>query len=119
MKKISPYWSAVAGLLTVAAQVLTFYARFDRWNADSSFMDYLSFFIAGTLGGLILIYFLNKQDTTAKRWGVLAAFLLVTPVAMIFMLAGGLLGPFGVILFPQIPWALMTWIGSLVGKLVK
>jgi hypothetical protein len=47
---------------------------------------------------------------------VLIAFLLVSPVAMLFMLGGGLLGWNGILLFPQIPWALFTWIGSLVGK---
>jgi hypothetical protein len=49
----------------------------------------------------------------------LIAFLLATPLAMIFLLGGGLLGWIGVILFPQIPWALITWIGSLVGRIVK
>jgi hypothetical protein len=93
--------------------------RFGRMNTDSTFVDYILFFIAGTLGGLILIYFLNKQTSNAKRWVVLIVFLLATPVAMIFILGGGLLGGVGVILFPQIPWALFTWIGSLVGKLVK
>lgn len=118
LKKVSLYWSLLAGLLTVAVQVVTFYVRFGRPNTDATFVDYLSFFIAGTLGGLILVYFMNKQDTIGKRWGVLIAFLLVTPVAMLFMLGGGLLGWFGVILFPQIPWALMTWIASLLGRWV-
>jgi len=107
------------GLFTVAFQIITFYARFGRMNPDSTFVDYILFFIAGTVGGLILIYFLNKQTSNAKRWVVLIAFLLATPVAMIFILGGWLLGWIGVILFPQIPWALFTWIGSLVGKLMK
>jgi hypothetical protein len=119
LKKVSVYWSLLVGLLTVAAQIGTFYARFGRWNTDSSFVDYLSFFLAGTLGGWILIYFLNKQTTPTKWWIVLIAFLLASPFAMLFMLGGGLLGWIGVILFPQIPWALITWIGSLVGKWVK
>lgn len=116
MKKISLYWSLMIGLLTIAYQVVTFYVRFNRWNTDAFFFDYILFFLAGTLGGLILIYFLNKQTSAAKRWVVLIAFLLATPIAMISALGGGLLGWFGVILFPQIPWALMGWIGSLVGK---
>ena len=112
------YWPLLVGLITVGVQIVTFFVRFGRSNTDAALVDYLSFFIAGTLGGLILIYFMNKQDTTAKRWGVLIAFLLVTPVAMLFMLGGGLLGWIGVILFPQIPWALMTWIASLLGRWV-
>jgi hypothetical protein len=108
LKKISNYWSLLAGLLTVAVQIITFYLRFGRMNTDATFVDYLLFFVAGTLGGLILIYFLNKQTSAAKRWVVLVAFLLATPLAMIFLLGGGLLRWIGVILFPQIPWALLT-----------
>lgn len=119
MKRVSIYWSMLVGLLTVAAQILTFSVRFGRWNTDSTFIDYLLFFLAGTLGGLILIYFLNRQTSIAKRWTVLIAFLLVSPAAVLFMLAGGLLGWISVLIFPQIPWALFTWIGSLVGRWVK
>jgi hypothetical protein len=119
LKKISTYWSALVGLLSVTAQVATYYARFKRWNTDATFTEYLLFFIAGTLGGLILVYFMNKQTSIAKRWAVLIAFVLASPIAMFFMLGGGLLGWFGVILFPQVPWALVTWIGSLVGRVVR
>ena len=107
-------WSLSVGVLSVAAQILTFYVRFGRWNTDSTFVDYLLFFLAGSLGGWILVYFLNRRTT--KSWIVLTAFLLASPIALIMMLAGGLLGWFGVLLFPQIPWALFTWIGSLVGR---
>jgi hypothetical protein len=119
LKKISNYWSLLEGLFTVAYQVVTFYLRFGSMNTDATIEEYLLFFVAGTLGGLILIFFLNKQASPAKRWVVLIAFLLATPLAMIFLLGGGLLGWIGVILFPQIPWALFTWIGSLVSRLVK
>jgi len=116
MKKISFRWSLLMGLLTVAVQAITFYVRFDRMNVDATFGDYILFFIAGTAGGLILIFFLNRGASTGKRWMVLIAFLLATPLSLLLMLAGGMLGPLGVILFPQIPWALLAWLGSLVGK---
>ena len=119
MKKLSFFWSFLMGLLTVVYQIITFSVRFHRWNADARFVDYLLFFIAGTLGGLILIYFLNKQTTKTQWWGVMIAFLLATPLAMLFMLGGGLLGWIGILLFPQIPWAFTTWIGSLVSRMVK
>jgi hypothetical protein len=119
MKEISYYPATLVGLLTAAIQVITFYVRFGRWNTDATIVDYILFFIAGTLGGPILIYFLNRQTSTGKRWAVSIAFLLAAPIAMFFMLAGGLLGWLGVILIPQIPWALITWIGSLVGRIVK
>ena len=97
---------------------MIFYARFRRWNADSTFPDYLLFFLAGALGGWILTYVLNRQISGAQRLVVLIAFLLASPIALMMMLAGGLIGPLGVLIFPQIPWALFAWIGSSVGMLI-
>ena len=119
MKQVSLYRALVVGLLVVIAQVVTFYIRFGRWNTDAFILDYVLIFLAGTLGGLILIYFLNRQSTSDARFIVLIAFLLASPIALFMMIAGGLLGIPGILLFPQIPWALFTWIGSLVGKRVS
>ena len=118
MKKLSLYWALLLGLLSIIVQAVTFYLRFDMWNDSSSALDYLLFFVAGTLGGLILIYFLNRQTSTTAWWVELIVFLLATPVAMMFMIGGGLLGPLGVLLFPQIPWALFAWIGGLIAKFI-
>jgi hypothetical protein len=51
-----------------------------------------------------------------KQRTAFIGFLLASPFAFIMMLGGGLMGGIGVLLLPQIPWALFTWIGSLVGK---
>jgi hypothetical protein len=119
MKKVSWYWALLVGLLVVAAQVITFYIRFGRWNTNAFIVDYLLIFLAGALGGLILIYFLNRQPSSDARFIVTIAFLLATPLALIMMIAGGLLGIPGILIFPQIPWALFSWIGSLVAKRVS
>ena len=116
MKKLPLYWSAVVGLVTVIWQTLSYYIRFDKWNEFAGITDYLAFFGAGVLGGLILIFFLNRQATSKGWWVVMIAFALATPVAMIFILGGGLLGFIGTLIFPQIPWGISTWLGSLVGK---
>ena len=119
LQKVSLYWALLVGLLSPAAQALEYYFRFDRWNTDATTAEYFLFFLAGALGGVILIFFMNRQASTKRRWVVLIAFLLASWIALIMMIAGGLLGPLGVLLFPQIPWALFTWIGSLVVKLVS
>jgi hypothetical protein len=116
MKKISPYWALLVGLLIVAAQVITFYVRFGRWNMDAFILDYLLIFLAGALGGLILIYFLNRHSSLDARFVVLIAFLLASPLALFMMIGGGLLGIPGILILPLIPWALFTWIGSFVGR---
>lgn len=118
LKPVSFYWIPLVGLLSVAAHIIIYYARFHRWNTVSKFTDYLLFFVAGALGGWILTYVLNRQISGAQRLVVLIAFLLASPIALMVMLAGGLLGPLGVLIFPQIPWALFAWIGSSVGMLI-
>jgi len=111
------YMSAlVVGVATVLWQVVTFYLRFGRMNADSGILDYVMFFLAGVVGGLILAFFLNKQTSNNGWWIVMIAFLLAFPVSMVFILGGGLLGYVGIILFPQIPWGIATWLGSVIGK---
>ena len=119
MKKVPLYWALVVALFAIAAQVVWFFFRFGHWNIDASVTDYLLFLLAGTIGGVILIYFLNRQASILQRWIVIVAFLLAFPVAVFVMLLGGLFGPLGIILFPQIPLALLTWIGSLLGKIIS
>jgi hypothetical protein len=120
MKMFSVYWSLLVGLLSITAQVITYFVRFGRWNTESPFEDYLFFFLAGTLGGWILIFFLNRQPSAATRRIVLFAFLLASPIALTVMIGGGLFGWPGVFFLPQIPWALSTlfasWIGGFVSR---
>ena len=117
MQKSYVYWAVVVGLLSVVAQVTTFYVRFGRWNTSSSIGDYALFFAAGALGGLMLAYLLNWQNSKAAWYGTLLAFLLASPIALVMMVGGGLLGPIGVLMFPQISWALFAWIGGVLGTL--
>jgi hypothetical protein len=116
MKRVSLSWALLVGLLAIAGQMITYYVRFGHWNTDAFIVDYLFIFLAGALGGLILIYFLNRQSSTDARFVVLMAFLLGSPIALFLMIAGGLLGILGILLLPQIPWAFFVWIGSFVGK---
>jgi hypothetical protein len=116
LNRIPFQWALLVGLLAIAAQAVTFYLRFDRWNTDAFIVDYLLIFLAGALGGLILIYFLNRQPSLDARFVVVIAFLLASPIALFMMIGGGLLGIPGILILPQIPWAFFTWIGSFVGR---
>ena len=117
MKKGSWTLAFGVGLFCVAAQILLFYARFGRWNTDSSYRDYMLFFLAGALGGWMLTFFLNSQPASANRRAMWIAFLLASPLALSMMLVGGIIGPLGVLILPQIPWATFMWVGSWLGKL--
>jgi len=116
MKKTQIFGALLVGLLSVVAQIAVFYVRFGTWNAYSTVLDYILFFGAGTLGGLILIYFLNRQNSKTARLVTLLAFLLASPIALVMMAGGGLLGSVGVLVYPQIPWTLFAWLGGLVGN---
>ncbi|HCB01285.1 MAG TPA: hypothetical protein DEP19_02785 [Anaerolineae bacterium] len=116
MNKIAFYWSGIVGLISVVWQIFTYYMRFGKFNEFATVTDYVMFFLAGTLGGLILIFFLNRQETIKGWWVVMIAFASATPVAMIFMLGGGLLSFIGTLIFPQIPWGIFTWLGSILGR---
>jgi hypothetical protein len=118
LEPIPVYWAFVVGILAVAAQIITYVLRFGSWNAESPFSDYLLFFMSGALGGFVLFFFLNNQETRKGRWIVLAAFLLISPVALLVMLGGGLFGPLGILMWPQIPWALFAWLGSQLSRFV-
>jgi hypothetical protein len=116
MKKNKIFGALLVGLLSVVAQSAVFYVRFGKWNAHSTGLDYILFFVAGTLGGLVLIYFLNRQNSKTAWFVTLLAFLLASPIALFMMIGGGLLGSVGVLVYPQIPWTLFAWLGGLVGN---
>jgi peptidoglycan/LPS O-acetylase OafA/YrhL len=118
VKKTHIFVALLVGLLSVVAQIAVFYVRFGKWNANSTVLDYILFFVAGMLGGLILVYFLNRQNSKTAWSAALIAFLLASPIALVMMAGGGLLGPFGVLVYPQIPWTLFAWLGGLVGNLL-
>ena len=119
MKSIPAYGALLVGLLSVLAQVVTYTLRFERLNTESPFADYIFFFLSGTIGGFILIFFLNRQQTRKGRWIVLIVFLLIAPISLFLMLGGGLFGPLGLLILPQIPWLLFTWLGSLLGRFLS
>jgi len=113
------FGALLVGLLSVVAQIAVFYVRIGKWNTSSTLLDYILFFGAGTLGGLILFYFLNRQNSKTAGTATILAFLLASPIAVLMMISGGLLGPIGVLIFPQIPWALFAGLGGLVGNYLE
>jgi hypothetical protein len=63
------------------------------------------------------LWFSNQWQLGVElKSGTLLAFLLASPIALTLMIDGGLLGSIGVLIFPQIPWVQLAWLGGLVGK---
>ena len=118
-KKV-PYWRAVLiGLLMPVLQIIIFYIRFQRVNQDSSLLDYILFFLAGTVGGLILIGLMRRSQSQAAKWMVVTAFILATPIALTGMIVGGLAGPIGVIFMSAMLWTIITGMGFFVGRFLS
>ena len=115
-REIYYWWAALIGLFFPVLQSTIYYFRFRVLNPYAGPLDYALFFLAGALGGLILIAFLRSSRTKAARWIVVAAFLLATPFATLGMLGGSLLGLFGIVLLPGAIWAIFTGIGFWIGR---
>lgn len=59
----------VVGIVSVLWQVFTYYLRFGEINPYASRLDYLWFFLSGTLGGLLLIWFINLNPQIKGGYG--------------------------------------------------
>ncbi|MDE0396113.1 MAG: hypothetical protein OYK82_15205 [Gammaproteobacteria bacterium] len=74
------------------------------------------FVLAGILAGLILRWSVRETSGT-WRFVLVVAGVLATPLALWFSLAGGLLGPPGVIIGATAPYLIFVGIPAIVGKL--
>ena len=115
-KKPSFVWALVVGAAFPILQGLIFFLRFQNINTESQFSDYVFFFIAGSLIGLGLVYFLRRSDSSSVFRGTWIGFISGIPFALIGMLFGGLMGAFGIIFLSVSPSIFTTAIGYFVGK---
>jgi hypothetical protein len=60
MKPIPLSWALSVGFLSIVAQVLTYFLRFGQLHTQASPGEYVLFFLSGTLGGAILLFFLDR-----------------------------------------------------------
>lgn len=116
---ISYGWAALIGVFFPVLQGSIYYIRFGMRNPYADLLDYSLFFLAGALGGTILITLLRFSRNKLTNRSVIAAFLLSSPLAVMGMLAGSLFGLFGVILLPGAIWAIFTGIGFGLGRFLS
>lgn len=115
-KKPSFLLAFAVGILFVVLQIVIFFLRFNNLNPDASIVDYLFFFIGGTLIGLGLIYFLRRGENKGTRQATIIGFIIGIPFAVFGMLLGGLAGPFGVIFLGMSPAVFTTAAGYFLGR---
>ncbi|TAK11107.1 MAG: hypothetical protein EPO32_13350 [Anaerolineae bacterium] len=118
MKKTS-YWLALPlGLLGPAFYLVTFYLRFNRLEGQQ-FNESLKTFLPALLGGLFLVWLLNRAAIVKARRATWLGFLVALPFGLLGAAMGGLLGIIGIILFGAVPLVIGAGLGFLVGKMLK
>jgi hypothetical protein len=60
VQKAQFFGAICVGLLSVVAQIAVFYVRFGTWNAHSTVLDYILFFVAGRYVGRIDFVLFSK-----------------------------------------------------------
>jgi hypothetical protein len=115
-KNLSYKWAFAVALFFPVLQIVIFYFRFQRMNAEASFTDYLAFFISGLLIGLALIYLLRRSETTSASRCTIIGFIIGIPLALVGMMVGGLTGAFGAVLFSISPSIFVMLIGYVIGR---
>ena len=115
-KKLSFAWALVVGGAFPILQVLIFFLRFQNINTELQFADYLFFFIAGSLIGLGLVYFLRRSHSSSASRGTWVGFIIGVPLALIGMLFGGLMGAFGIVFLSVSPSIFTMAVGYFVGR---
>lgn len=120
MKK-SPYWLALAlGLLGPAFFLIMMFWSFNRLESrDFNFS--LVTYLPTALGGLFLVWLLNRAASQKARRATWLGFLLTLPIGLLG--AAGTLyfngEPRVVILYGAVPLVIGAGLGFLIGKMLK
>jgi hypothetical protein len=114
-KKPSFLWALAIGVLFPVIQVVTFLLRFHHWNTEAALVDYLFFYISGTLIGLGLVYFLRRSENRNVQRATLIGFVVGIPFVLFGMIIGPLAGPLGGIILGMSPGIFMTAVGYFLG----
>ncbi|MBI3159713.1 MAG: hypothetical protein HYZ26_08970 [Chloroflexi bacterium] len=118
MKK-TPYWIAAAlGLLGPAFYLVTYTMRFNRPEGQQ-YRESIDTFLPVALGGLFLVWLLNRAASRKVRRLTWAGFLLLLPFGLFGSTIGGMLGIIGVILFGAIPLVVGAALGYGLGNLLS
>ncbi len=115
-KKPSFFWALAVGLLFPVLQVVIFLIRFGRLDTEAPITDYLLFFLAGSLIGVALIYFLRRSETQSVFNATLVAFIISLPFALFGMVVGGVVGVVGIFLLGVSPAVFITGVGYFIGR---
>ena len=124
-RRLWDYWKLPVwfGLGLCILQVLVAVIRFGTMHHSEPFGVLLAlpsilwglvlFFIAGALIGLLAQRLLRGVSGTPRVW-ILVGLAIATPLAVLFSLLGGLLGPHMVVIYALVPFLVLVGIPMLI-----
>lgn len=115
-KTLSYLWAFAVGALLVALSFALFLLRFGELQVDAAWMDFLLIFLAGSLIGVVLVYFLRRSETQGISRGILIGFGVSLPLAMFGVVLGGMLGWIGIFLLGVSPSVFAIGVGYYLGR---
>lgn len=115
-KKISFLWSLGIGLLFFVLSLVVFLFGFGNLNTETPVINYAVIFLAGTLIGVVLVYFLRRSEQPSVFKAVLVAFVISLPFAMFGFIFGSMVGGIGIFLLGVSPAVFMIGVGHFLGR---
>ncbi|WKZ34509.1 MAG: hypothetical protein QY332_12890 [Anaerolineales bacterium] len=117
-KRTSFLWAPVIGLLFPFLNTAVLVFGFGQLHAEASLADYLMFFLAGSLIGIGLVYFLRRSEDRGVFRTVLIAFVVSLPFALFGMFFGGAIGGVGIFLLGVSPAIFIIGVGYFAGRML-
>lgn len=115
-KKVSFLWSFGVGLLILVLSFVMFLLGFGNSDTGASFIDYVMIFLAGTLIGLVLVYFLRRSEKKSIYNATLIAFIVSLPLALFGVVFGSVVGGIGILLLGVSPSVFITGVVYYIGR---
>lgn len=115
-KKVSFLWSFGVGLLILVLSFAMFLLGFGNSDNGASAIDYVMIFLAGTLIGLVLVYFLRRSEKKSIYNAMLIAFIVSLPLALFGVVFGSVVGGIGILLLGVSPSVFITGIVYYIGR---
>jgi hypothetical protein len=115
-QKPSFLWALLVGGFFAALQALLLTLNIGGTKPVVTAVDYVIYFVTGTLIGVGLVYFLRRSGSRGVAQAVWIGFLASLPFALFGMIFGGMIGAFGVFMLSLSPAMFITGVGYLIGR---
>ncbi len=119
----SYWWSIPIAFIYPAIQIVIFMVRFGHLPVELALQS-LIFMPTGLISGLVLIALLRRCKSFIRKICTCLGYLLITPLAILGSLLGGLVLPplLGATLYGTVPLiigsALGYWVGGIIEKIL-